>query len=197
MKPRFFEPEQQAAVEAALEQLDIGDLEGRRIFALALEYELAEYEKNVARNPEPEPENDGGRELEEITAAVSGLSALLETLPEAIADELCTQLSSADIYQRRYERKYLTALTIELERVASACREMSRQVSSSRDQVDEAEIRFMEMVAEAYAECFEAQPSVDDEGPFVQLLEQIVRIADLGIRVQGPALPRILERERP
>ena len=55
----------------------------------------------------------------------------------------------------------------------------------------------MEMVAEAYAECFEAQPSVDDEGPFVQLLEQIVRIADLGIRVQGPALPRILEREGP
>ena len=49
MKPRFFEPEQQAAVEAVLEQLDIGDLEGRRIFVLALEYELAEYEKNVAR----------------------------------------------------------------------------------------------------------------------------------------------------
>ena len=197
MKPRFFEPEQQAAVEAVLEQLDIGDLEGRRIFVLALEYELAEYEKNVARNLEPEPENDGGRELEGISAAVSGLSALLETLPEAMADELCTQLSSADIYQRRYERKYLTALTIELERVASACREISRQTSSSRDQVDEAEIRFMEMVAEAYAECFETQPSVDDGGPFVQLLEQIVQIADLGITVQGPALPRILERERP
>ena len=54
MAPRYFDREQLQAVETLLEHLEIGDDEGRRIFIIALEYELAEYD-NTSQNNNPPP----------------------------------------------------------------------------------------------------------------------------------------------
>lgn len=193
MKPRFFDPSQQDAVAAVLDLLNIGDPEGRRIFILAMEYELAEYEKYLTKSPVRD-EAGGDNKLRDISLAASGLSSLLKDLPDMMISGLCEQLAEFDTYSRSYNEAYLSAMSVELDRVALASWHPDQQRSTAQGQLGEAGAHFVEMFAEAYAECFETPPLPDAAGPFALLLNQVVQIAGLDMSVRETDLRRILEQ---
>lgn len=194
VKPRFFEPMQQEAVESALRQLEIGDPEGRRIFVLALEYELAEYEKSAAETAEQAPMPADTGNLSELGSAAVAMSVLLKQLPPEPADALCDRLSTTDPFQRRFDHAYLDALAAENDRVAVACRELETQPVSGDRGLGAAESHFIALVAQAYAECFEIPAGTGENDPFYRLLVRIMAISGLEFPVSEELLASVLKR---
>ena len=115
----------------------------------------------------------------------------MKTLPDAQIDVLCQQMANFDTYSRKYTKEYVSALSIELDRVALASWDPDPQQSAGQDGLGNAEKRFVEMFAEAYAECFEISPSPEASSPFALLLDQVVRIAGLDMSV-GEADLRVI-----
>lgn len=195
VKPRFFEPKQQEAVESALRRLSIGDAEGRRIFVLALEYELAEYEKSAAEASEQQSMPAGTEMLSDLGSAAAEISGLLSDLVSTQAEALCDQLSTTDPFSRRFDRDYVAALAAENNRVAAACREMETQPVSGNRGLGVAESHFIALVAQAYAECFEISVTTGENDPFFKLLVRIMEISGIDFPISEEVLAGVLRQE--
>ena len=194
MAPRYFTQEQNQAVEQALQQLEIGDEEGVRIFIIALEYELAEYEKWGAAD-KPESKEIGSRaqdpELEKLSRDLVEAAQQLGRLPESSQSLLLDRLTTQDSFARIHDRAYLEAVVVELTRIAAACA-VETQVRPVADRgLGEAERHFVGVVAEAYFECFERYPQADGGEPFTSLLRRIAEISGLHIPLNKEELEPI------
>ncbi|MCB1759965.1 MAG: hypothetical protein KDI68_09340 [Gammaproteobacteria bacterium] len=194
--PRYFTEPQSQAVEQSLKRLSIGDPEGIRVFIIALEYELAEYEKlpqedvteTVVSATTPAPELARIADLAEQTAtALTGLAG------EARA-ALLLQLSTSDRFGRRHDDAYVGAVSAELLRIAEACGSSTLPVPAptENDRLRPADEHFIRTLAEAYYECFETL--ADDNGgePFYSLLQDIFEISDLRINLDLERLQGLL-----
>lgn len=192
MKPHFFDQTQKDAIEKRLEQLKIGDEEGRRIFILAMEYELAEYEEELPDETEKTIQSTPDENLVEIASAADTLSLLLKGLSNKVGEGLTDRLASGDRFSRQYDEKYLAALVTELERLSSACHVGSENAPLTQPGLSKSANSLIAMIAEAYAECFEVDPLPGEDQPFARLLDEILRISGLEMQVTESALRAIL-----
>ncbi len=203
IQPQFFEPEQLTAIGGLLDRMAISDDEGRRVFIIALEYELAEYEKQRAEQPadempatvasEPETAADPG--LADLAESANGLLEQLQVLPPASADTLRARLQEGDPYRRRYPEQYLPALAQELERLVDACTDAAPTTgaSPSAPTLGGADRRFVLAVAEAFEECFETDPAADDGAALLRILQQVVESCRLPLRLDQSLLRELLQ----
>lgn len=200
IQPQFFEPTQLDAITRLLDEMAISDEEGRRIFIIALEYELAEYEKERLELPAPPagpavaaaPENDPS--LAAMADAASRLMEHLQAVPGAAADALLGRLQQQDPYQRQYDDQYLPALRLELERLLAACRESDRPTAAAAPEptLNDADRRFILSLAEAFAECFEENPAAGQAAVLYRLLRQVIDSCGLPLQVDQTGLQELL-----
>ena len=192
LAPRYFSPEQIGAVERALTELSIGDEEGVRIFIIALEYELAEYEKYASDQEPPEMQTKApDPELAALSRDLLQALTQIKQLPAESRRWMLERLSTEDMFDRRHDQAYLDAVTTQLARIAEAC------VCSTSDQhiiaeLGEAEKHFIGVLAEAYFECFETAPGKNGGEPFISLLQRVVEISGLDIPLEKSRLEPIL-----
>ena len=192
LAPRYFSPEQNSAVVQALADLSIGDEEGVRIFIIALEYELAEYEKYASDQPPPEKKTKApNSELATLSGDLVELSEHLKQIPESSRQLLLESLSSEDTFDRHHDQAYLDAVATQLMRIARACMNAVRAQPAISD-LGEAEKHFISVVAEAYFECFEASPAANGGEPFISLLQRITEVSSLDIPLKKDELEPIL-----
>lgn len=191
MKPHFFDDGQKEAVEAALERLGVGDDKSRRIFKIALDYELTEYQKRCQHEAGKEPVVESDESLDKISAAAGALSEMLRQLPGESLDKLSEKLSAADAYARKYNGRYLDALQDEIGRVSDACKGVVEVASGGgRESLDR---HLVAMIANAYSECFEQAPLAAGGVPFLDLLKSIMAISHLDISGDKKVLKRWLK----
>ena len=193
MKPHFFDQAQKAALEKRLEQLKIGDGEGRRIFILAMEYELAEYEEDLPDETEQTIQSAPDENFGEIASATDILLVLLKGFSKKAGEELTDRLASGDRFSRQYDEKYLASLVTELERLSYACHVVSEKAPLTQAGLSKSASSLIAMIAEAYAECFEVDPLPEPDQPFARLLDEILRISGLEMQVTENALRAILD----
>ena len=192
MTPRYFTQEQNDAVEQSLRQFHVGDDEGVRIFIIALEYELAEYDKyEIGQSPVITETETTDPELGKLSRDITEIILQLGRLPESSRQLLLDHLSSTDPFARRHDQAYLDAVATELTRIAAVCTD-ARQIQSVSTGLSESEKHFVNVVAEAYFECFEAYPQADDGEPFTSLLQRVIEISGLNISVTKKELEPIL-----
>ncbi|MCB1857203.1 MAG: hypothetical protein KDI63_02975 [Gammaproteobacteria bacterium] len=192
MAPRYFDREQLQAVETLLEHLEIGDDEGRRIFIIALEYELAEYDNTSQNNNPPPPLPSPPENFQRVASAAEELCRALQSLPEDEGATVLHTLTGSDPFQRIYNTDYLNALQRHAERLADACRAARPVKLTPAAPLSENQAQFINILAEAYWECFETQPNVDGLQPFAALVNGIIDICQLGIELDHPQLELLL-----
>ncbi len=207
IQPRYFEPGQIDAIGALLDEMAISDEEGRRIFIIAVEYELAEYEKalqgTVAVGDQEPPHAEevppatvADPELDRLRTTAERLIGQLRSLPDATAREIRQRLQQGDPFQRRYEDLYLPSLQAELERLTAACGEVVPEAVADAGPVtaiDPAGRSFVLSVAEAFAECFEQDPRAVEAAAMYRLLQHIIDSCGLPLRLDRETLQRLLQ----
>jgi len=201
IQPRYFEPEQIDAISALLDEMAISDDEGRRIFIIALEYELAEYEKSLEGTPAigdeetpQQPVDATPAELDRLRTTSAQLIGQLQSLPEAMAQSLLRRLQQSDPFQRQYEELYLLSLRVELERLISACGDGALQPTVTPATVmDEAGRQFVLSLAEAFAECFEQDPRAVEASAMHRLLQHIIDSCGLPLQLDQITLQQLLQ----
>ena len=190
MKPHYFEKTQRDAVADALQQLKIGDPEGRRIFIIALGYELAEYEEE--EDSATSESAAVAHTFSAIRKTADSLSQLLSELSAEATEHLTSELSSSDTYSRGYAEPYLNSLQDEINRLAFACRSIEEESSADKETPSESKNRLIANIAEAYSECFEADPLQGNGDIFIRLLKRISTISQLNMTINAANLNTLL-----
>lgn len=186
---RFVEPyqinaDQRLVIKRLLDNLDISDEEGRRLFMLALEYELGTYQQVVIEHLQQplEVAEPTEEKLGEIAKAAEQLSNLLNTASDETRSNILEGMTGADIFNRIADTGYLRSLQCELDRLAAAC---DLGLESSRQQqgpLTDASRKFITMLANIYIQCFEAAPTPGSDEPFSHILNTVVEQAGLQVR---------------
>ncbi|MEJ2327332.1 MAG: hypothetical protein P8Y27_13205 [Chromatiaceae bacterium] len=199
---RFVEPQrltdaQRKALLSQLEAAKIGDADSRRLFAAALEYDLARLQELPLEQP-PVPEMSEPRAagpdetLQRLTEAAGALAERLSNLDEAARETLSAALTQADRFHRRYGKDYINTILDELVRIAAAAprrRAAPRSRKPKAPPPPESARQFIQRVAAAFSDCFEARPTGDGEGAFATVLKAIINAP--GVRI--PNDPQVLE----
>jgi hypothetical protein len=195
MKPHLFGDAQREEILRAIERLDIGDDEGRRIFVFALEYELAQFEalKASAGAAEPAAMPAAAPQLTTVTEGARSLLETLRTLEPAAEQILLEALSTSDRFDRRHERGYLDALERELECLAGL---PATTATGPEPTLPTAERRFVRTLAKAYHDCFESQATPEPRGPFARLIQTLLPPLGIDIELSGAQLRDILGATR-
>lgn len=183
---RFVEPwrldeARKRAIVQALEQRNIGDPEGRRLFAGALEYQLAtfrELEAAAPVAPEPPPATDTSA-LDALAEQARGLARLLAEIPREQEPELLRSLAEQDEMGRAYAPRYLDILYTEASRLAEASTLLAMGLRAApppetpASQPSPALLVLLRSLAQVFEECFEQVPSAAPRGPFANTLKLI------------------------
>ena len=135
---RFVDPyrtdaDQRTAIRQVLDDLNVSDEEGRRIFLLALEYEIGAFQQVVLEHLEPIEETGPADErLSDIAKAAKQLLDLLDAACEETRAHILQGMVNADIFNRIADTRYLASLQCEIDRLACACETGSKSISVNR-----------------------------------------------------------------
>lgn len=187
---------QRAALERALKSLHLGDAEGRRIFLLALGYELAELAPQIAERlaEPPPPPVEQPPFCSEIESRARSLEARIAGLGADERELVLERLNEEDRFGHGFDSEYLDSLRSELARLAGAC--SSPEPPPPPDPAsDPAVQRLVALIAKAYDECFESVPGADIHGPFARLLATVFREVGLDLPVTSRLIQAGLEPE--
>lgn len=185
---RFVDPyrtdaDQRTAIRQVLDDLNISDEEGRRIFLLALEYEIGAFQQVVLEHLEPIEETGPADErLSDIAKAAKQLLDLLDAACEETRAHILQGMVNADIFNRIADTRYLASLQCEIDRLACACETGLEADRRQQGPVNEASRRFINMLANVYSECFETNPTAEPDEPFAHILKTIVEQTGLPVR---------------
>jgi hypothetical protein len=188
-------------VLAALEEQGLGDAESRRLFAAALEYDLAGSAAIAEPGAEPEPlpgAKPGGTPdtLAEMGRAARTLAERLAGLEAAAAQRLGRGLQEADPFRRGYPDHYFCSLQRELERIAAVAlaAEDPQPQAPAKPSVSEEARRFVLGVADAFLDCFELSPTAGPDAPFPAVIEAIRGVTGVHIPADPDTLADILRQ---
>jgi len=215
-KARFLEPyrlseERRSALIQLLASGDIGDREGRELFASAIEYDIANARQVLARQV-PAPEQSTAKPIAAATstgeqeviakgpALPMDLAHTARSLAEHIAGlegsvriAIAAAIQARDPYQRAYDGSYLDALGVELKRIADAVENEPAGLASVASEppapaalerpLGEGARRFLRRVARVYEEVLESAADPSTDGTFESVLRLVSEEA-------GIALPR-------
>jgi hypothetical protein len=203
---RFVEPyrlsdAQRAVILGHLEEQGVGDPESRRLFAAAMEYDLAGCQVLVeppgaAREPAPQP-GPNDEALAALAETARSLADQLSRFDAQTAQRLRQGLGETDRFKRTYGEGYLSCLRQELLRIGSACEADTprREVAAERaPEVNEVARRFVARAASAFGECFELKASSEQGSPFTQALEAIAAATGMRFPADQRTLADILHQ---
>jgi hypothetical protein len=167
--------EARRTIDQALQQLALGDAEGRRIFMLALSYELERLLPRIHEaltERERIPERSPSPRLDHLERSAEALRASLEQLEPDEQLALRERMTRQDRMGHAYDDDYFAALTVELKRLAAAC---AAELTPPRPAYTEIIplLTLVALLAKAYSECLESEPEESVEGPFARLLATI------------------------
>lgn len=209
--PYRFDNSKRKELLKTLKQRDIGDDPSRNLFIAALEYEIGAFRRatldaepnstpegpSAAPLPETQPASE---ELARLHAAVQNLIQALQQASGPSGKALLDELGRNDAFRRRYEPEYLKALDAELTKLLSVCEPLAALPAlPSEDHAKTARVletsrRLAAMLAHTYSECFEAQPTASEEGPFHHVVNAIIALTGIEARADSEILRSALER---
>jgi hypothetical protein len=182
-------------LEKALARLGLGDEEGRRIFLLALGYELAAYVPRIAERlsePPPDPPTELPPRLAALERDVARMRAQLAAMGGEDRGALLQRMNDTSHFGHRYDEAYLEALDAELAALSAACAPPEPPAPPDPS-ADPAVRELVGLIAKAYEECFDAVPDADVNGPFARLLATVFVQADLDLPVTSRLVQSGLE----
>jgi hypothetical protein len=185
----------------ALKKGKIGDEMGRQIFIGALEYQISAFANQLEHQVETEQKTGGMSSameatLQTIVEKAHVLSRLLRELPDGAKASLTTSLAAQDQRGRGYDPRYLCELGCEIDRLERACVAIGDDLEPEDREPDPASSRdFVAKLAEIFSECFEIQPTADEDGPFRASLQVLRDVTGLVIGTEPAFLARVLAGE--
>ncbi len=207
---RFVEPhrlsaEQRDELSYALHENGIGDAESRRLFATAMEYDLAgcKVPAKQGRLSKPIPgrrvRTRSDDALADMASSAQILADRLANLTDALSARLQQGLSESDRFGRTYGNDYLASLHRGLTHLARAG---ARQATPDQDPdqsepaVPEEMLVFIRRAAGTFHECFEQQPTVEHGSPFMVAIRAIADTTGIDIPTDRGTVARALEKDR-
>jgi hypothetical protein len=217
-KQRFVEPvrlsdEQRAGIIAALEQAELGDVEGRELFVAAMEYDLAECRKpgesemeaEAAKSePEPHARNTSLKQAD-IDDPLNALAATAQAMVSCIADldatsreRLLRGVEASDPFRRGYKEAYLSVLQTELARLATIGKpprptpETPVPKKQDKPVLTSQARRFIARAADAFRDCFEQEPTAKRAAPFPTALKAVVSVSGIPVPTDPETLREVL-----
>ena len=191
--PTQLDDNQKSRIRAALEKKKIGDEIGREIFIGALEYQISAFAGRLKRLPAPpEPQTQGtnaarDKTLSAIALKASSLSALLRELADGAKARAIKALATQDRLGRGYDERYLCELGGEIDRIERACIAAAASPDPAEPEPDPAPSReLVARLAGVFSECFEMEPTADEDGAFRATLAVLRQVTGLAIG-QEPA----------
>ncbi len=181
VEPWRLDEARKVAIVHALEQHNIGDVESRRLFAGALEYQLATYRELAAAAPlAPPPSQEAGTAaLDALAERARELARILAEIPQEQEPELLRTLAEQDEMGRDYAPRYLDILHTEASRLAEASALLAiglraaPPATTASDDPSPALLVLLRSLAQVFEECFEQAPSAAPRGPFANTLKLI------------------------
>jgi hypothetical protein len=212
--PTQLDEDQKSRIYEALEKKKIGDELGRQIFIGAVEYQISAFANRLERpvkakpeKPQPRPRPRApSRALEETLQAIVGnaasLSSLLRALPDGTKAQVTDRLASRDGLARTYGERYLSELSLEIDRLARACIVTAGEAEPPECEPPEREPEpkpdptvSRELVAKLagiFSECFEMEPTAEEGGAFRVALKVLGEVTGLTIEHEPAFLTRAL-----
>lgn len=206
--PAQLDEERRSHICESLEKKKIGDEIGRQIFIGAVEYQISAFAKQLERSaeaelepePEPEPTPPGlstavEETLQAIVGNAAGLSSLLRALPEEAKARVTETLAAQDGLDHGYDGRYLCELGLEIDRLGRACIAAAsapapRKPESRPTPASAVSCELVAKLAEVFSDCFEMEPTADEDGDFYAALKILGEVTGLAI---APG-PEILEQ---
>lgn len=192
--------EQRSRICEVLKQKKIGDEIGRQIFVGAVEYQISAFAGRLEAGGAPDPETrsrdpalDGT--LQAIAEKAGILSALLRELSDSDGDRVIRTLTTQDSLGRSYDERYLCELGCEIDRLERAC---SAAVGDSEPQESEtipdstAGPELVAKLAGIFSECFEMEPTAEENGAFRASLRALGEVTGLVIGEEPALLAQVL-----
>ncbi len=183
VEPYHTDPDQRSVIRRVLEELDISDEEGRRIFLLALEYEIGAFQQVILEHLDPlETTATDNEQMAHIATAAKQLSDLLIGAGDQTKANILKGMAHADIFNRIADNRYLASLECEIDRLACACETRIETERRRQEPSNQASRRFIKMLANIYSECFETKPRCESDEPFAVILRVVVEQTELPVR---------------
>ena len=199
--PYYLQVEDQAAIAEILEQAQLSDDEGRRLFITAMEYEVAAYCANPDEQPvavvvETLPLPGQSRVDEELAGlgdSAQQLAGLLSGSHKGARNTLLERLTESDTFGREHSERYLAQLELELGRIAEACiRRESVPEQPQAPPLGENARRLIVQLARIYGECLEVGMDPVQLELFSRILCIIRDSAQIALPCDGETLAGIL-----
>ena len=199
--PYYLQEQDQNAIAEILEQAQLSDDEGRRLFVTAMEYEVAAYSANPDEKPVAvvveHPSSPGQSRIDEELAGIGGsarqLAALLSGSHKGTRNILLERLSESDTFGREHGARYLIQLELELGRIVEACsRQPSEPAPPRIPPVGEHTRQLIVQLARIYSECLEVEMDPDQLEIFGRILCIIRDSAQISLPCDGETLSGIL-----
>jgi hypothetical protein len=196
VEPWRLDEDRKGAIGRGLEQHNIGDPESRRLFAGALEYQLATYRELAAADPlalQPPPAADTAV-LDALAERARELACLLAEIPREQEPELLRTLAQQDEMGRDYTPRYLDILHTEASRLAEASALLATGLratppATTSDEPSPALLVLLRSLALVFEECFEQAPSAASGGAFASAL----KVISDNLEVEIPRSREVLE----
>lgn len=209
----------------ALERLGIGDEMGRAIFVGAVEYQIGAFAEQLESTIEPEhgPETEPKPKPRVVSAALeptlqaivgnaASLSSLLRALPEDAIASVIDTLADQDDHRRSHDGRYLSELASALDRLGHACiiaaGKPARPKAKPKPEPDPepkpkpappsaANRELVAKLAGAFHQCFESEPTADEDGAFRATLGVLNDVTGLSIAREPKLLAKVLAARSP
>ena len=130
---------------------------------------VMEHLEPIAEETAPAPDEG----LAELANAARQLAHLLAAAGEETRANILHGMRDADIFNRISDECYLRSLQCEIDRLACACEGGVDACEPRQEPSNEASRRFVDMLANIYSECFEAEPTPRENEPFHHILQAI------------------------
>jgi hypothetical protein len=200
--PYYFQTEEQTAIAALLEQAQLSDNEGRRLFITAMEYEVASYcltpdegpTPVVAAVAAPKPKSKAEIELVDLGRSAEQLLALLQGTHKTARKTLVERLTDTDAFGREHGERYLNQLELELGRIAEVCgqEEVAQEVPQAPPLGENAR-RLIVQLTRIYGECLEVNLIPDQMDTFARILCIIRDSAQIAIPCDPETLAGVVQ----
>jgi hypothetical protein len=196
--PYYFQNEEQAAIASLLEQAELSDDEGRRLFITAAEYEVGSYRLSPDDEPAPAaaPKSKSKAEIDlaDLGRSAEQLLALLLGTHKTARKVLVEKLTDTDTFGREHGERYLHHLELELGRIAVVCRpEEGAPEEPEAPPLGENARRLITQLARIYGECLEVRLNPDQLDTFGRILCIIRDSAQIAIPCDPETLAGVVQ----
>jgi hypothetical protein len=195
--PYHFQDHERAEIIALLAQHNIGDDEGRALFASALEYEIATFRQTPENKPDSIPTTSVRRlkrktDLDNVQRIAQDLLQALERAKPTQRERLMQNLGATDRFGREHDERYLDRLIVELDHLIQACAHKAPDAQPRPSAAEQRAAVFMKQFVRIYQECLDVGISTNQLAPIKGILNIIHQSTGIDIPDKDETLNALL-----